>query len=164
MKMLLSLFAGLLLAATVASANPLPGIQVVNCIEEPPGTDIWVYDYFTCTGDFSANDLHIVLDPDEIAEGTIIMDCSVPNLPGYSCTFDATSATYYFPLKGPFSCVPGVSGQYLDIVIYTTDEFTRVLEQWTLDGAIIASFNTSITCPPVPTEDSAWGAVKSMYR
>ena len=164
MKVLISMFVVIMFAATLASANPTPGVQVVDCLEEPPDTDQWIYDYFVCTGAFDANDLHIILDDDEIAEGSIILGCSVPDLPGYSCEFDATSASYYFPTVGPFACVPGISGEYLDIVIFTTDEFTRVIETWTLDGDVVGSFNTSITCPPVPVEESAWGAVKSMYR
>jgi len=164
MKSLLSVLAGVLLAATTASANPLPGIQVVSCFESPPGSDHWDYDFFTCTGDFSANDLHVRLTPVEIAEGTVIVGCGNPVLPGYDCSGDATTATYTFPLKGPFSCVPGIAGAYLEILINTPDEFTRVVESWTLDGVVVANFNTSIACLPIPVEESAWGAVKSMYR
>jgi len=162
MKLMLSIMVGVLFAATMASATPLPGIQVVACYEEPPG--VWHYDYFTCTGDFEANDLHIQLHPDEIDEGTVIMGCSVPDEPGYTCSYTATQADYTFPTVGTYECVPGLSGQYLGISIQTDDEFTRVLEIWTLDGEVVGQFNTSITCPPVPVDESDWSSVKSMYR
>ena len=160
MKTWLAILAGLCMTAAFASADP--GIQVVACEEMSP--DVWHYDFFTCTGDFEANDLHIQLTPEEIAEGTIIMGCSIPDLPGYSCEYTATEASWVFPILGTFECVPGVSGYYLDIEIFTMDEFTRVYEIWTLNGDVIASFSTSISCPPVAVESSTWGNIKSMFE
>ena len=147
--------------ATLVGATP--GVQVVTCEEVPPGSGQWYYEFYVCSGDFLANDLHLELVQEEIDQGTVIIDCTVPNLTGYSCASDATSVSYFFPTIDPFSCVPGIADVYLGVTILTPDGFTVVTETWTLDGVPVGIFGTSIACPPVPTSESTWGTVKSMY-
>jgi hypothetical protein len=88
----------------------------------------------------------------------------VPDEPGYDCEYTDNEVSYVFPTAGTYECVPGLSGVYLGITVQTADEFTRVIEVWTLDGAEVGAFSTSIACPPVPTEDKPLSTVKSMYR
>ncbi len=163
MKFTMIFTASLLVLLVAALAGATPGIQVVGCEEIPPGSDQWFYEYFVCGGPFSANDLHIALSQEEIDQGSQIVGCSVPDMPGYTCAFDATTASYYFPTIGPFTCIPGEDGMWLGITILTPDGFTIVTESWTLDGVPVGVYGTSITCPPVPTEKSTWGVIKSMY-
>lgn len=73
------------LFAIPALAIPTPGLQVVDCVEDPPGSGNWSYLFFVCTGDFEANDLHVDLVPAEISEGTVVLCCTVPDLPDYTC-------------------------------------------------------------------------------
>ncbi|MFH1279079.1 MAG: hypothetical protein ABIK65_11965 [Candidatus Eisenbacteria bacterium] len=164
-RLLMTLAVLALVAMPVFAQNPDPGVQVVDCFEDPVGSGNWTYWFYTCSGDFSANDLHLELTQAEIDEGTVIIGCSVPDLPGFVCDFNATSASWDFPLVGPFGCVPGVSGQYLDIVISTGDGSTIVTETWTLDGAPVGSFTTLVACPPpTSTETEAWGTIKALFR
>ena len=160
MKRFLIILAILALAAPAAANR---GVQVIDCLEDPPDSDIWHYQYFSCTGDFSADGLTITLTPGEIDEGSVVMGCSVPDLPGYDCGYDAESAWYVFPEVGAFDCVPGVPGEYLGITIFTPDEFTTVYEVWTLAGEPTGSFVTLVTCPVTPVRESAWGTLKSLY-
>lgn len=148
----------------IAEPNPTPGLQVVECTEDPAGSGNWTYWFYACTGEFDANDLHIGLTAAEIAEGTQVLDCSVPDLPGFGCSSTATTADYVFPVVGPYTCVPGIAGQYFDVSLHTMDGLTVVIETWTMDGAPIASFTTLIACPPTGTEASTWGRVKTLFR
>jgi hypothetical protein len=160
----LAVMISFLVVPALATTTPTPGIQVVECGEDPPGSGTWWYLFFACVGDFQANDLHIALTPAEIAEGTVVVGCSVPVLPGFSCASAPGSVDYYFPLVGPWACVPGISGQYFDVWLNTPDGSTIVIETWTLDGDPIASFTTLIACPPTGTEASTWGQVKTLFR
>ncbi|MFH1681270.1 MAG: hypothetical protein ABIH26_11595 [Candidatus Eisenbacteria bacterium] len=158
------LLTGALLVAFIAlpALARDPGIQVVDCIEDPPG--IWTYFFFACTGEFYANGLEIGLTGPEWDEPTVVLGCSVPDLPGYSCASDATMAHYFFPSAGNYTCVPGVVGQYFDIVLSTADGVTIVYETWTLYGVPEDSFFSVIACPPMGTESSTWGHLKTLFR
>ncbi len=156
----------LLICALPAAALATPGLQVVDCMESQPGSHIWTFTFFACLGDFSANDLHIeMVDEGGVPlPGVEVMSCTVPDLPGYSCSVDDdTTVSYFFPTVGPYSCVPGLADQYLTVTMYTEYEPTMARETWTMDGVPIASFNTSFVCVPVATGSSSWGTVKSLY-
>ena len=163
MKFTALITASLFVVVFAALAGATPGVQVVDCEEMPPGSGQWYYEFFVCSGNFSANDLHIELSQNDLDQGSAIVGCTVPDLPGFSCAFDATTASYFFPTVGPFNCVPGIGDSYLGITILTPDGFSVVNEIWTLDGNPVGIFGTSIACPPVPTSESTWGTVKSMY-
>jgi len=167
MNKLLSILAIMALVAFVAgpSAAPItPGLQVVDCVEEPPGSGIWVYSFFVCTGVFDANGLQIGLDPAEVTEGTVIRGCGIPSLPGYSCSFTSDLASWDVPEVGPFTCVPGMIDEYLEITIATADGISIVSEVWTMNSTPVGTFTTLIACSPTSTETSAWGSIKTLFR
>jgi hypothetical protein len=165
MRARVALAVGIVLAAffsTMAMADP--GVQVVECYEDPVGSGDWHYTFFVCTGSFSANDFHLELTAAEIGEGTVIIGCDTPaGLPGYGCSHTATMASWTFPMFGAFDCIPGVANEYLEISIHTIDESTIVTELFTVDGNIVAAYTTLVACPPVPVEPSTWGTIKSLY-
>ena len=66
MNKLLSVLVVLALVVGSSTAGRTPGLQVVDCVEDPPGSGVWIYSFFVCTGAFNANDLHIGLTPAEI--------------------------------------------------------------------------------------------------
>jgi len=165
MKTWLSLMLGILwvtLCATSAAADP--GVQVVQCHEDPPGSDNWHYSFFVCTGTFNANDFHLQLTTGEIAEGTEILGCDIPALPGYGCSYTPSVASWTFPTVGSFECIPGIADMYLSISIHTPDESTVVTELFTLNGNIVGAFTSLVSCPPVAVEPSTWGMIKSLYE
>ncbi len=167
MKKLLTILIMLTFAAGLsAAATPNPGLQILECVEDPPGSGIWTYTFFVCTGGYDANDLHIGLVQSEIDEGSVIIGCGFhPDLVGYSSSFTSEVASWVFPVTGPFSCVPGIAGQYLDITIATADDVTVVTETWTLDGSSVGTSTTVITCPPpTSTESSTWGTIKTLFQ
>lgn len=163
-KLLMLLSVCTLVAMPVVAQTPTPGVQVVDCYEDPVGSGNWTYWFFVCAGEFSANDLHLTLTQAEIDEGTVVIGCSVPALPGFACEFDPVSASWTFPLVGSFECVPGVAGEYLDIEIATGDGSTIVTETWTLDGAPVGTFTTLVACVPSSIETGAWGEIKTLFR
>jgi hypothetical protein len=152
-------------AAVVLLAVPaIAGLQVTTCREA--GGGVWHYTFFACAPNIHANDLHVRLTAAEVQQGEAIVSCSVPVVPGFSCSTTPTQARYWFPLIGPFECVPVIPGDTgkFGIDVSSADGITIVEEIWTLDGSVAAAFMSVITCPPVPVESSTWGAVKSLYR
>jgi hypothetical protein len=155
--------AGLAAVALLASAAPA-GVQVTTCREV--GGGVWHYTFFACAPNIHANDLHIRLTAAEVQQGEIVVACSVPAVPGFSCSTTPNQASYVFPTIGPFDCVPEIPGDAgkFDIDIATADGVTIVEEIWTLDGNVVAAFMTLITCPPISVDTSTWGQVKTLYR
>ena len=147
-----------------APALGSPGLQVTTC--ENLGGDVWRYTFFACTPNVDANDLHVRLLDLEISQGEAIVACDAPALPGFSCNFTPTEATYLFPTVGPFECVPDLPGDANKFVVdvLTTDGVSLVEEIWTLDGSVVAGFNAVISCPPISVEPETWGRVKALYR
>jgi hypothetical protein len=163
MKAFATIFIFALLASALASANPLPAVQVVSCVEDPIG--IWNYEFYICAGDFSADEMRIVLDPGEVGEPTVIMSCWWPvGFPGTDCEVIGGEAVYTFPEIGAFECIPGEAGAYLGIAIQTDDGFTQADVEFYLGGEWQWTFPTSINCPPTAADDSDWGSIKSLYR
>lgn len=163
MKRFATLAASALLVAAMAS-TALAGIQVTTCVDL--GGGVWRYTFFACAPNIDANDLHVRLSNTEIMQGEEIVGCGVPALPGFSCAFTPTEASYFFPTIGPFDCVPAIPGDINKFVldVATTDGMTIVEEIWTLDGVEVAGFLSVIACPPVSVEDESWGRVKALYR
>ena len=141
-----------------------PGLQVTTC--EDLGGDVWRYTFFACTPNIDANDLHVRLLASEVSQGEAIIACDAPTIPGFSCSFTATEATYLFPTVGPFECVPDLPGDANKFVVdvLTTDGVSLVEEIWTLDGIVLAAFYAVIACPPISVEQETWGRVKALYR
>jgi len=148
----------------VVTGPALAGLQVTTC--EDLGDNTWRYTFFACAPNIDANDLHVRLMAAEIGQGEQIVGCAVPALAGFSCNFDATAASYFFPAIGPFECVPSLPGDANKFVIdvSTMDGVTLVDEIWTLDGVEVAGFVSVIACPPISVESQSWGRIKSLYR
>jgi hypothetical protein len=160
-------FRSVALVAAFVLAIPVlasAGVQVTTC--EDLGNGVYRYTFFACTPNVDANDLHIRLLPSEINAGESVVGCAVPAIAGFSCNFNATEASYFFPQIGPFECVPALPGDANKFVIdiSTADGVSLVEEIWTLDGAVVAGFTSVITCPPVSVEPGTWGSVKALYR
>ena len=151
-------------AVMLVGAPALAGVQTTTCTDL--GGGVWYYTFFACAPNVNANDLHINLLASEIGQGESVVGCSVPALPGYSCSFTPTGASYFFPTIGPFDCVPNLPGDVnkFDIEIMSADGISLVEEIWTLDGVPVAGFISVITCPPVAVEDNTWGQIKTLYR
>ena len=147
----------LLLASPV-----LAGVQVTTC--QDLGGGVTRYTFFACAPNVDANDLHIRVHPSEVGE--TIVGCSVPALPGMSCSFTASEASYFFPTIGSFDCVPDLPGDINKFVIdiNAADGLTIVEEIWTLDGVEVAGFLSVISCPAIAVEDHSWGRVKALYE
>jgi hypothetical protein len=162
MRRFATIAASILLAAVASPA--FAGVQVTTCDEIEPG--VLRYTFFACAPNIDANDLHIQLTAGEINQGEQIVGCGVPNLPGFSCNSNATSASYFFPTIGPFDCVPNLPGDINKFVIdiATGDGLTVVQEIWTLDGVQVAGFISVVACPPISVEDETWGRIKALYR
>jgi hypothetical protein len=163
MKRLASIALSALMVVAVAG-SAYAGVQVTTC--DDLGNGVWRYTFFACAPNIDANDLHIRLTAGEIGQGEQIVACGVPALAGFSCDFNATEASYFFPTIGPFECVPNLPGDINKFVIEvaTADGVTVVEEIWTLDGAEVAGFTTLIACPPISVEEQSWGRIKALYR
>jgi len=157
---LLVVLAALLAPLSTAAALD-PGIQVTSC--EDVGGGVWRYNFFACAPNINANDLHLVLGPTEIGQGEVVVGCGAPALPGFSCNFTPTEASWVFPTIGSFDCVPTAPDEFT-IDISSPDGLSLIEEIWTLDGAVMAGFVTVITCPTVSVEPDSWGRVKTLYR
>lgn len=159
-----SKLATLFVAAILVASPALAGVQTTTCTDL--GGGVWYYTFFACAPNVDANDLHINLLMSEQMQGEQVVGCYAPALPGFSCSFTATGASYFFPTIGPFDCVPNLPGDInkFGIEILSADGISLVEEIWTLDGVTVAGFISVITCPPVAVEDETWGRIKSIYR